>query len=168
MKESCLLKGSCQVERSIYQATVTCDDDPTYGEKFYIGLAEQKFKKKNFSPTIKHFVTNVTKKRWNFQMRFGDWKEITLLPGRQSDNLHNSIELLLNATSVWIKILRLQPSQKITDSWVTWTGSRWKNYTILKIDVSYTTVLYFIFVIRLIFHILYLNWKSSQYEMWNN
>ena len=91
---------------------------------------------KNVSPTIKlHFVTNVTKKRWNFQMRFGDWKEITLLPGRQSDNLHNSIELLLNATSVWIKILRLQPSQKITDSWVTWTGSRWKNYTILKLSL---------------------------------
>ena len=46
VKDSCPLNGSCQVERSIYQATVTCDDDPTYGEKFYIGLAEPKFKKR--------------------------------------------------------------------------------------------------------------------------
>ena len=45
-KPSCPLNGSCLVERSIYQATVTCDDEPDYGERFYIGLAEPKFKKR--------------------------------------------------------------------------------------------------------------------------
>ena len=44
--DACPLNVMCQVERSIYQATVTCDDDPTYGEKLYIGLAEPKFKKR--------------------------------------------------------------------------------------------------------------------------
>ena len=37
------LNGLCQVERSIYQVTVKCHDNTTYGEKFYIGLAEPKF-----------------------------------------------------------------------------------------------------------------------------
>ena len=37
------LNGLCQVERSIYQAIVKCDDNTTHGEKFYIGLAEPKF-----------------------------------------------------------------------------------------------------------------------------
>ena len=44
---NCPLNGSCQVEQSIYQATVTCEDEPEYGEKFYIGLAEPKFKKRH-------------------------------------------------------------------------------------------------------------------------
>ena len=30
--DACPLNGICQVERSIYQATVTCDNDPIYGE----------------------------------------------------------------------------------------------------------------------------------------
>ena len=43
-KDSYPLNGSCQLERSIYQATVTRDDDPTYYEKFFIGLAEPNLK----------------------------------------------------------------------------------------------------------------------------
>ena len=46
VKELFPLNSPCQVERLIFQATVTCDGDPTYGKKFYIiALAEPKFKK---------------------------------------------------------------------------------------------------------------------------
>ena len=153
MKESCLLKGSCQVERSIYQATVTCDDDPTYGEKFYIGLAEPKLKK-NFSPTIKlHFVTNVTKKRQNSQKRFGGWKERTLLAGRLSRNVLHSREcnLCLNEKleiSTFTINGRLFNSRNELISKCRHVNKfTMKSYTILKIDVSDTTALYFIFAI---------------------
>ena len=61
---------------SVREATVTCDDDPTYGEKFYIGLAENL---KNDLPTIKLLlIKNVTKKRRNYQMRFGNQRGRTL------------------------------------------------------------------------------------------
>ena len=46
LKDSCPLNGSCLVERSIYQATVTCDDEPDYETMHYIGLAEPSFKKR--------------------------------------------------------------------------------------------------------------------------
>ena len=46
VKGSCPLNGKCLVERSIYEATVTCEDDPLYGQKVYIGLAEPPFKQR--------------------------------------------------------------------------------------------------------------------------
>ena len=45
-RSCCPLDGQCLVERSIYEATVKCEEDPTYGEKVYIGLAEPPFKKR--------------------------------------------------------------------------------------------------------------------------
>ena len=47
VKASCPLNGSCcLVERSVYQATVTCEEEQEYGERYYIGLAEPKFKRR--------------------------------------------------------------------------------------------------------------------------
>ena len=46
VKGSYPLNDKCLVERSIYEATVTCKDDPLYGQKVYIGLAESLFKQR--------------------------------------------------------------------------------------------------------------------------
>ena len=65
--------GHCRVERSIYEATVTCDDDPSYGEKVYIGLAEPPFKQRlaNHKTSFNHEKyekeTELSKEVWKLK-----------------------------------------------------------------------------------------------------
>lgn len=87
---NCPLNGSCQVERSIYQATVTCEDEPEYGEKFYIGLAEPKFKKRyanhktSFANERYEKETELSKEVWRLKRKNRSptitWKTIRRCP----------------------------------------------------------------------------------------
>ena len=90
VRESCPLNGSCLVERSVYQATVTCEDEPEYGEKYYIGLAEPKFKKRyanhrtSFANEKYEKETELSKEIWrlkrkNFSPKI-TWKTIRKCP----------------------------------------------------------------------------------------
>ena len=44
-KEFCPLNGNCQAENTVYEATITYNEQ-TYGENIYIGIAETTFKKR--------------------------------------------------------------------------------------------------------------------------
>ena len=90
VKASCPLNGSCLVERSVYQATVTCNDEPDYGEKFYIGLAEPKFKKRyanhksSFANKKYEKETELSKEIWRLKRKNRSpkitWKTVRKCP----------------------------------------------------------------------------------------
>ena len=98
---NCPLNGSCQVERSIYQATVTCEDEPEYGEKFYIGLAEPKFKKRyanhktSFANERYEKETELSKEVWRLKRKHRSpkitWKTIRQCPPFNRSSLRCSL-----------------------------------------------------------------------------
>ena len=153
MKKSCLLKGSCQVERSIYQATVTCDDDPTYGEKFYIGLAEPKLKKKLFANHKTSFCneryekeTELSKEIWWLKRKnFVSWKTISQRAPFKECNLCLNEKLEISTFTINGRLFNSR--NELISKCRHVNKFTMKSYTILKIDVSDTTALYFIFAI---------------------
>jgi len=100
-KNSCPLNGSCLVERSIYQATVTCDDEPEYGEKYYIGLAEPSFKKRyanhksSFANKRYEKETELSKEIWRLKHKTRSpkitWKTIRQCPPFNRSSLKCSL-----------------------------------------------------------------------------
>ena len=74
-KDSCPLNGECLVERTVYEATVTCEEDPSYGERVYIGLSEPSFKKRfsnhktNFNDPKYEKETELSKEVWRLKRK---------------------------------------------------------------------------------------------------
>jgi len=73
-KNQCLLNGNCLLRKTIYEATVSCED-PAYIEKRYIGLAETTFKKryanhkKSFNTERYENETELSKEVWILKRR---------------------------------------------------------------------------------------------------
>ena len=73
-RNPCPLIGNCLVERSIYEATVTCED-VNYEPKRYIGLAETAFKKrfanhkKSFNIQRYENETELSKEVWRIKKK---------------------------------------------------------------------------------------------------
>ena len=73
-KELCPLKGKCQAENIVYEATITCNKQ-TYGENIYIGIAETTFKKrysnlkKSFNLAAYKNDTELSKEFWKIKRR---------------------------------------------------------------------------------------------------
>jgi len=73
-KNQCPLNGNCLLERTIYEATVSCED-PAYIEKRYIGLAETTIKKryanhkKSFNTDRYENETELSKEVWILERR---------------------------------------------------------------------------------------------------
>ena len=73
-KELCPLNGNCQVEKIVYEATITCNER-TYGEKIDIGIAETTFKKRysnhkrSFNLSAYKNDTELLNKLWKIKRR---------------------------------------------------------------------------------------------------
>ena len=89
------------VEGSVYQATITCEEEPDYGERFYIGLAEPKFKKRfanhksSFSNERYEKETELSKEIWRLKRKSRSpkitWKTIRQCPPFNRANLKCSL-----------------------------------------------------------------------------
>jgi predicted GIY-YIG superfamily endonuclease len=73
-KNQCPLDGNCLQERTVYEATVTCED-PTYKPRKYIGSAETTFKKrfanhkKSFNIEKYQNETELAKEVWRLKRK---------------------------------------------------------------------------------------------------
>ena len=73
-KEPCPLKGNCQGENIVYEATITCNER-TCGENIYIGIAETTFQKwysnhkRSFNLPAYNSDTEISEEFWKIKRR---------------------------------------------------------------------------------------------------